>query len=416
MTRIAVIGAGAAGCFCAAQLGRRLPEAEVVVLEGARKPLSKVAVTGGGRCNFTNTFDSIGRLEEAYPRGARLMKRALGRFSQADARDWFEAEGVPSVVMDDGCVFPQSQDAMDIVRALERAMRLSGVQVHCGHKVTSVEDMGGRFRISLADGSALEADKVVVTTGGSPSPAGLAMLAPLGLDTVPPVPSLFTFNIGNDSLKSLMGTVVQDALVGLAGTGLRAGGALLLTDWGVSGPAVLKLSSYAARHLAESGYTGTLNISWLGTPKDSECMEVVQGLMHSEPRKMVVSAGPAALPGRLWRHIAARALLREDLRWAELGPRGAARLAAALACDAYPITGRCRFKDEFVTCGGVALSEISLNTLESKKHPGLHLAGEVLDVDAITGGFNLQAAWSMAYTVAGAICDSCGDGGVCGSC
>ena len=413
MTRVAVIGAGAAGCFCATGIKRRLPDAEVTVLEAGRKPLAKVAVTGGGRCNFTNTFEGIGRLEEAYPRGARLMKRALMRFSQEDARRWFAAEGVPSVVMEDGCVFPQSQDAMDVVRALERAMRTSGVRVRCGCRVSGIEDLGGLFRISFADSSLqpMEADRVVVTTGGSPTPSGISFLAPLGLETVPPVPSLFTFNIGDEGLKSLMGAVVEDALVGLAGTGFRARGALLITDWGVSGPAILKLSSYAARHLAESRYTGTLNISWLGTANEEECLAAVRGLAAAEPRKYVVSCGPTGLSARLWRHVAARAGLREELRWAELGSRGAARLAAALTCDAYPVIGRCSFKDEFVTCGGVALTELNPNTLESKKHPGLHLAGEVLDVDAITGGFNLQAAWSMAETVTGAIAFCDGDGG-----
>ena len=411
MTRIAVIGAGAAGCFCAVRLKRLMPWSEVTVLEAGRKPLAKVAVTGGGRCNFTNTFEGIGRLEEAYPRGARLMKRALMRFGPEDTRRWFETEGVPSVVMDDGCVFPQSQDAMDIVRALERAMRQAGVQVRCGCRVSSVEDLGGRFRICFREGpEAMEADRVVVTTGGSPTPSGMSFLAPLGLETVPPVPSLFTFNIGDDSLKTLMGAVVENALAGLAGTGFRATGPLLVTDWGVSGPAILKLSSYAARHLAEQRYQGTLNISGLGTSSSQECLETVQGLAAAEPRKLVLSYGPEALSARLWRHVAARAGLREDLRWAELGSRGAARLAAVLSCDPYPVTGRCRFKDEFVTCGGVALTEISPNTLESKKHPGLFLAGEVLDVDAITGGFNLQAAWSMAYVVSEAI-SSDNDGG-----
>lgn len=411
--RIAVIGAGAAGCLCAAELKRHLPDAEVTVFEGGAKPLAKVSVTGGGRCNFTNTFDNIGRLEEAYPRGARLMKRALMRFSPEDARRWFEKEGVPSVVMDDGCVFPASQDAMDIVRALERAMRMAGVRVICRRKVSSIEDLGGVFRLSFSDSSlpCFDPDKIVLTTGGSPTAGGLSMLSPLGVETVTPVPSLFTFNIGDESLKSLMGAVVDDALVGLAGSSFKARGALLLTDWGVSGPAILKLSSYAARDLADKGYRGTLNISWLGTARENECMELLQEMASESPRKQVVSTCPAALTGRLWRHIAARAGLREDLRWAETGSRGMARLASILACDAYPITGRCRFKDEFVTCGGVSLSEVSLNTLESKKHPGLHFAGEVLDVDAITGGFNLQAAWSMAYTVAEAISSGSGDGG-----
>ena len=288
----------------------------------------------------------------------------------------------------------------------------------CKHKVSSIGRDGSVFRIAFQDASLpeMEADRVVVTTGGSPAPAGLSFLEALSLETVPPVPSLFTFNIGDEPLKALMGAVVKDAAVGLAGTPYRARGPLLVTDWGVSGPAILRLSSYAARHLAENSYKGMLNVSWLGTAKDTECLGAVQKLAAAEPRKLVASAWPEALSGRLWRHVTARAGLRGELRWAELGPRGAARLASVLACDSYPVTGRCRFKDEFVTCGGVSLKEISPNTLESKKHPGLYLAGEVLDVDAITGGFNLQAAWSMAYTVSESICGSCGDGGACGSC
>ena len=288
MIRVAVIGAGAAGCFCAAGIKRRLPDAEVTVLEAGRRSLAKVAITGGGRCNFTNTFENVDRLEDAYPRGARLMKRALMRFGPEDARRWFEAEGVPSFVMDGGCVFPQSQDAMDIVRALERAMRLAGVKLRCGCRVQSIEELGGSFRISFADNSlqTLEADRVVVTTGGSPTPSGISFLAPLELETVPPVPSLYTFNIGDEGLKALMGAVVEDALVGLAGTGFRARGALLLTDWGVSGPAILKLSSYAARHLADRKYTGTLDVSWLGTANEEECLAAVRGLAAAEPRKL----------------------------------------------------------------------------------------------------------------------------------
>jgi len=419
MLRIAVIGAGAAGCMCAAELGRRLRGAEVTVLEGGPRPLAKVSVTGGGRCNFTNTFEGITELEEAYPRGARLMKRALMRFGPDDARRWFDTMGVPSVVMDDGCVFPGSQDAMDIVRALERAMAEARVKVLCRHKVSAIEDLGGAFRISFCEAGIadMEADRVIVTAGGSPSPAGYGMLSPLGLESIAPVPSLFTFNIGDDPLKTLMGAVVKDVTVGLGGTSFRARGALLVTDWGVSGPAILKLSSYAARHLAENGYHGTLNISWLGTSRDGECLQAVQALAASDPRKQVASTWPEALTGRLWKHITARAGLRSDLRWAELGARGAARLASTLACDPYPVTGRCRFKDEFVTCGGVSLKEISLSTLESKKHPGLHFAGEVLDVDAITGGFNLQAAWSMAQTAAEAVTScGCGDGAACAPC
>lgn len=382
--KIAIIGGGAAGCFCAIGLKRRLPDAEVTVYEAGPKLLAKVAVTGGGRCNLTNSFRDVRRLGEVYPRGEQLMRRALAAFSHEDTMRWFEAEGVRLTVQEDQCVFPVSQDAMQIVRTLERCLREAGVRVRLNAPVERVAD--------------LDADRVVVTVGGS-SREKLERLLPAGVEVTPCVPSLFTLKIPDAGLRALMGTVVEQASLTLAGTKFRAAGTLLLTDWGVSGPATLRLSSYAARHLAESGYAGTLLVNWLDAP-EAAAREWIAETAAAHPQKQAAGTPPAGLTARLWRHLLGRAGLREDLRWAELGSKGAARLASTLTADAYPVAGRARFKEEFVTCGGVALSGVNLNTLESKVRPGLYFAGEALDVDAVTGGFNLQAAWSTAALVA----------------
>ena len=380
MRRVAIIGAGAAGCFCAVQLRRMAPEVAVTLFEAGPKPMAKLAVTGGGRCNLTNSFAGIRSLGEAYPRGERVLQRALKAFSPEDTVRWFQVEGVPLVLQPDHCWFPRSQNALDIVHCLERGMR--GAELRLRTPVLSVRDLLASF------------DYVVVTTGGAAK--GLPFLDGLGLELIPPVPSLFTFTVPDPALRSLMG-LVTEASVGLAGTSYKAEGPLLITDWGLSGPAVLKLSSYAARHLAEQQYKGTVVINWLNA-RENEVREQLQEMASANPQKRVASVHP--VQQRLWEHLLERAGLREGLRWAELGTRGLNRLTATLTADSYPLSGKSKFREEFVTAGGVALSNIHLSTLESKRHPGLYFAGEVLDIDAITGGFNLQAAWSTGYVCA----------------
>ena len=428
--RMAVIGGGAAGCFCAVNAARRLPEAEITLFEAGPKLLAKVAVTGGGRCNITNSFQDVARngqepgkrrLAEVYPRGDQLMRRALRAFGPEDTLRWFEAEGVRFVVQEDQCVFPESQDAMQIVRTLERCLRQAGVRVRCNAPVGRVEALeDGRFVLRQAQddkgqaqddrGQAQEDrgraqedrfDRVVVCVGGS-AQQKLMQLLPDDIEVTPCVPSLYTLKIPDDGLRALMGTVVEGAALSLAGTKFRSEGTLLLTDWGVSGPATLRLSSYAARHLAENGYTGTLLVNWLAAP-EARAREWVAATAAANPRKQAAGTPPEGLTARLWRHVLQRAGLREDLRWAELGGKGAARLAATLTADAYPIAGRARFKEEFVTCGGVSLNAVDIGTLESRAHPGLFFAGEALDLDAVTGGFNLQAAWSTGFVAAGGL-------------
>lgn len=384
MKRVAIIGAGAAGCFCAALLRRGEPSLAVTVFEAGSVPMAKLARTGGGRCNLTNSFEGIRSLKEAYPRGERIMQRALKAFSHQDTVRWFEGEGVPLTLQQDHCWFPVSQDAMDIVRCLRRAME--GVDLRLGHPVKAIEPG------FLVDGEPFDA--VVVTTGGAPR--GISFLNAFELEMVPPVPSLFTFTIPDASLCSLAGLVVS-ASVGLSGTKYKAEGQLLITDWGLSGPATLKLSSYAARHLAEAGYQATVAVNWLNCDQES-ARGLLRSLAAENPRKLVASVHP--LQQRLWEHLLGRAGIRPDIRWAELGSKGTNRIVAVLTADCYPLRGKSPFKEEFVIAGGVALGNVDLSTLESKHHKGLYFAGEVLDIDAITGGFNLQAAWSTAFVCA----------------
>lgn len=435
--KIAIIGAGAAGCFCAVELKRRMPSASVEIFEAGAKALAKVAITGGGRCNLTNSFEGISSLSAAYPRGDKLMKRLFRTFDQKSAWQWFENEGVKLVLQEDHCVFPASQDAMEIVNTLLARMRQAGVTLHTKRKVTGIfprPDGGYTLSVSelskvqslrhaqLPRGSVAElvegpmpqkyqrrddrnfqADIVAVTTGGSPELSGLGMLDGLELEIVPPVPSLFTLNLPGSPVRELMGTVVDNANASLVGTKLKAAGPLLITHWGMSGPAILKLSSYAARYLAEKEYSATLSVNWFGGLGEQDVRDRILSLSKDNPQKQILNSHPSELPSRLWAYMITKAGIREDTRWAELGSKGMNRLVNTLINDEYQIRGKSRFKEEFVTCGGVALSNINLNTLESKTHPGLYFAGEVLDVDAITGGFNLQAAWSMGYTVARSI-------------
>ena len=389
--KTAIIGAGAAGCFCAIQLKRRRPDATVDIFEAGPKPLAKVSITGGGRCNLTNSFEGIRDLREAYPRGDKLMRKVFGVFDHEDTWMWFENEGVKLTLQEDHCVFPASQDAMEIVNLLKTRMRQLGVNLHTNNKVTSIKALMEEY------------DNVVVTTGGYHSGSTGNLFEGLDLEIVPPVPSLFTLNLPGSPVRELMGTVVENASASLAGTRFSASGPLLITHWGMSGPAILKLSSYAARYLADNGYDATLLVNWTGGDDAGSIRDQLSEMASRNSQRQVANTHPETIPSRLWTYLVSKSKIREDARWAETGSKGLNRLAETLTNDSYHIQGQSRFKEEFVTCGGVALSNINNKTLECVKHPGLYFAGEVLDVDAITGGFNLQAAWSTGYLAAESI-------------
>ena len=439
--KVAVIGGGAAGCFAAVNMKEMNPDLDVTVYEAGPELLAKVAVTGGGRCNLTNSFAEVRSIESVYPRGFRLMKRLLREFSNTDVCDWFEGRGVRLVTQSDQCVFPKSQQSSEIIETLVAGMKAAGVNVAVSHRLTSVLDTDGdkpgRYKLSFDTGRGTEkhqteiyADIVLITTGGSPKKSGLSMLDGLGLEIIDPVPSLFSFNIGasealaeagkgrgvqvaltgtrkrDAELSALMGIVTENVVTGLAGTKFRAEGPLLITDWGMSGPAVLKLSSYAAKYLAEQNYSAELMVNWAGKITVPELEAVLSCISSSASRKMSANVGPDFLNNRLWTYLLHRAGIPADRRWTEIGSKGLNRIISTLTSDIYPVVGRNKFKGEFVTCGGVSLTDIDPKTLEARQHPGLYFAGEVTDVDAVTGGFNLQAAWTMGWVAARAIAQS----------
>ena len=394
-----IVGGGAAGCFLACELARLRPDKSIAVVDAGDTTLKKVAITGGGRCNLTNSFAAIRNLREAYPRGDKLMRKCLSVFGWEDTWKWFNSEGVELVLQDDNCVFPASQDAMQIVRTLQNLMRKRGVKVFSGERITAVSHEGGIFTCLSSSGNSFSSKALAITAGGA-TPSILSMIEGLPVSIEKPVPSLFTFKCPDPLLRSLMGTVVGNACTSIAGTKFSSSGPLLLTDWGLSGPAALKLSSYAARFLSENEYKCTVLVGWMGDLSREETASVIGKLLSSSPKKQLKGVHPEGLTSRLWTYIMGKAGLREDILCSEVGAKGMNRLVEVLCSDQIKVEGRAKFKEEFVTCGGVSLKDVDSSTLQCRNLPGLFFAGEVLDVDAITGGFNLQAAWSTGVVAA----------------
>ena len=384
--KTAVIGGGAAGFFLAVNLKEAVPEMAVTIFERSNRVLSKVAVSGGGRCNCTNTFADVRDLSAVYPRGHRLMKRLFKSFDNHDAYAWFERHGVPLVVQEDQCVFPAAQDSKAIIDCFLSLARRYQIEIRQGEKISSLAELS-------------DYDFVAVTTGGSPTGEGLKWLAALGHELEPPVPSLFSLRVGNEGLCGLTGTVVNDVSVHLPGTKFRAEGPLLITHWGVSGPAILRLSSYAARHLADNSYMVSLSVNWLQSD-EATVLSALAEMTIRQPQKQLSTFNPFGLSQRLWNHLLSETLgVRSQIRWSEMSRKDMNRLTNTLVNATYSVVGRAPFKDEFVTCGGVSLKSINPATLESRHVPHLYFAGEVLDIDGITGGFNFQAAWTTAFVV-----------------
>ena len=381
--RTAIIGGGAAGFFLAINLKEMMPTMEVTIFEKSKKVLAKVEVSGGGRCNCTNSFAAVSDLSQVYPRGHRLMKRLFKTFDYRDAYDWFEKHGVRLVTQDDECVFPASQDSHTIINTFLLYAKRLGVEIMTERKITALDELK-------------DYDYIAVTTGG-----GTASMT--GVPTTENVPSLFTFNIEDEALRALMGTVVEEATAYIPGTKFKASGPLLITHWGMSGPAILRLSSYAARELYDHQYQMPLAVNWCNR-KDAEVQTELQTIIAEHPQKQLATIRPFNLPTRLWNYLLEKTLgERAQYRWQHLTQKDLNRLTNCLCNDNYQIAGRAAFKDEFVTCGGVSLSAVDANTLESKDLPCVFFAGEVLDIDGVTGGFNFQAAWTTAYIVAQAI-------------
>jgi predicted Rossmann fold flavoprotein len=401
---IAVLGGGAAGFFGAIACAEANPHQVVYLLEKSPKLLSKVRVSGGGRCNVTHACESAAQLVQHYPRGGRQLKDAFRQFGVADTIAWFAERGVVLKTEADGRMFPTTDSSETIARALEDAARRAGVRVltrTAAEQITTLPD--GSFSLALSGegspklGAELRVSRLLVATGGNPKSGAYDWLRTLGHTIAEPVPSLFTFNVPASPLRELPGVSVPHARVVLAGEKLQYEGPLLVTHWGVSGPAVLKLSAWGARRLHELGYHGTALISWVPTHTDETLRPWAQAFRLENGKKQVAAHPQFGLPTRLWRTLVTEAGISPETRWNEVPAKGQNRLLELLLRTPLQVQGKTTHKDEFVTCGGIPLNEINLTTFESRRVPGLFFAGEVLDIDGITGGFNFQAAWTTGF-------------------
>ncbi len=397
---IAIIGGGAAGFFAAINCQLNYPNYKVVIYEKNNKVLSKVKISGGGRCNVTNATFSIVELAKNYPRGNKHLKKVFNQFNPQHTIKWFESRGVPLVTQDDKCIFPQSQNSQSVIDCFLDECKKLDIAIKLRHQLTQIKPKDEVFSLSFKDAPAIIADKVIVTIGGQPKINGLFFLQDLGHSIEPPVPSLFTFNMPNEEVTKLMGIVVETTQVKIQSTKLVDEGPLLITHWGMSGPAILKLSAWGARVLAVKQYEFKIQINWL---KQFNYDELTQHLLDEIKRHQYKKIGNqkiVTLPTRLWNFLIGKINLNLNKKWGELSKKELNRLVNILQNDVYQVEGKTTFKEEFVTCGGVSLLEVNFNTMESKLHQGLYFAGEVLDVDGITGGFNFQSAWSTGFVAA----------------
>ena len=396
--RIGIIGGGAAGFFAAIAVKENYPEAKVVIIEKTRQLLSKVKVSGGGRCNLTNACDPKD-LYQAYPRGGRSLKKAFNLFNNKDCVEWFESKGIPLVTQDDNCIFPVSQDSQTIIDCFLKECKRLGIEIQVGLAVKSINPKGEQFELDFDKNDVVSGtfDKLIVTTGGSPKRNGLDWLESLNHKIESPVPSLFTFNMPNEAVTKLMGIVVENAIVSLPGTKLKSDGPLLITHWGMSGPAILKLSAFGARILSDKDYQFKVLVNWVNETNNDAILEALEAIEKEHSNKILANYRPYALPDRLWQFLLVKGDLSSQKRWGELGKKGMNKLLNLLSNDEYAVKGKTTFRDEFVTCGGVSLKSVDMASMQSKTCKNLYFAGEVLDIDAITGGYNLQAAWSTGF-------------------
>jgi len=412
-----VIGAGASGYFCAVNAARLCPGLKVTILEKTAKTLSKVKVSGGGRCNVTHRELPIAAFTGNYPRGARLLKRTLHQFQAADTWSWFTARNVPLKIEPDGRVFPSSNDSQSIINALEEEARKYAVDIQLHQAVVALKapsrdteqksETDNKWEIQLSGQAApLLADYICIAVGGLIKRDAYAYIADLGHQIVAPVPSLFTFNLGKHAITELMGVSVESATVRIVGSKLKQSGPLLITHWGFSGPAVLKLSAWGAAWLAENAYQFSILINWLGEAWPENKLRAQWPQIRQEyAARAMGDKNPFGMPKRLWSYLLRMAGIDQSVYWSKLPAGAQNKLIQSLVADNYAINGKTTFKEEFVTCGGVDLAGIDPLTMQSRLHPGLYFTGEVLNVDGITGGFNFQHAWASGFVAASHIAE-----------
>lgn len=395
---VVVIGGGAAGFFAAITCARTFPQVQVSLLEAGKQPLGKVLISGGGRCNVTHACFDPAALVNFYPRGGKALRGSFTRFQAQDTVKWFEAEGVGLKTESDGRMFPVTDSSETIAQCLIDAANDAGVRLKVGVGVSDISHQDGKFQLTLRNATTLECDRLLIATGSSPQ--GYRWVGKFGHTLESPVPSLFTFNIADPRLQGLAGVAVETAKVKLHTEGkqkLEQLGPVLITHWGLSGPAILKLSAWGARALHDRQYQATLQINWLPQMNPEKLKETLLAVKSQLPRRAISGSCPVMIPRRLWQSLTAFVGIGEEKRWSELSNQNLNQLITELTQGEYKIQGKGAFKEEFVTCGGVSLKEVDFKTMESRIIPGLYFAGEILDIDGITGGFNFQSAWTTGY-------------------
>jgi len=390
-----VIGGGAAGFFGALSCASKNPAAQVCLLEKNRQILAKVRISGGGRCNVTHACFDPKELVRHYPRGLKALLGPFYHFQPKDTIEWFEKRGVVLKTEEDGRMFPITDSSQTIIDCLVEESRKLKIDLRVETGIEGIEKSGEGFALQLSDRSAILADRLLIATGSHPTAHQWALN--LGHTIVPPVPSLFTFNIPNFPLQELAGVSVNHAEARIVETSLVQSGPLLITHWGFSGPAILKLSAWGARELYQKGYQGSLGINWLPHLPAAKLRQVLQQWKVDSPRKQISTDNPCGMPRQLWKALVLKAGIPLEKKWANLDNLSLTKLLQVLSEDCYPIHGKSTYKQEFVTCGGVNLDEINFKTMESRLCKNLFFAGEVLDIDGVTGGFNFQSAWTTSW-------------------
>jgi predicted Rossmann fold flavoprotein len=400
--KLIVIGGGAAGFFCAVNAASKNENLQVTIVERSNKLLSKVRISGGGRCNVTHACFSIADMIKKYPRGEKFLKQSFHHFFTTDTINWFQQRNVPLKTETDGRMFPESNSSGTIINCLLNEANKNNVAILMNHEVVKLETITSgtgdhQLVLFFKDGSLLTGDFVCVACGGFPKPEQYHWLALLGHTFEKPVPSLFTFNVPQNPISELMGVSVENAFVKISQTKLSQAGPLLITHWGFSGPAILKLSAFAARTLAELAYQFSITINWLPQFNENSLLEKCKQLRIDLAPKRIVKKSSFELPARLWEYHLHLCGIHDDLRWADLTSKQQNLLAKQLCSQKFSVVGKTTFKEEFVTAGGINLNEIDPRTMQSNLIPNLFFAGEILNVDGVTGGFNFQHAWTSGW-------------------
>lgn len=406
---LVVVGGGAAGFFCAINAARLRPDLKVILLEKTNKLLSKVRISGGGRCNVTHACFDVRELSTRYPRGTHFVRKAFHRFFTENTIEWFAARGVQLKTESDGRMFPVTDNSQTIVECLLREASRYNIDIRMQ---TAVEELtiteAAQFLLTTDKKQSLTADYVCIACGGYPKSSMFDWLRAIGHTIEEPVPSLFTFNVPHHPITALMGVSVPDARVRISGSKLEQTGPVLITHWGFSGPAILRTSAWGARDLQQMNYHFTCQINWLGDKQEHLLREEFQQYRHERAAQKLVNKNPWQLPQRLWEFMLQQCEISPDTRWADLPARAQNKLIKELVNSEFSVTGKTTFKEEFVTAGGIKLSEIDPQTMMSRKLPRLFFAGEIMDVDGITGGFNFQHAWTSGWIAAHSIAADAG--------